>query len=173
MSPPRQSAAISIAYGAAVATMSAIAFALLLSALSTPQGYKERIATLQQKVEGVRRMLKPPAELAPYPADAVCAKGVSPTLDQLRKDIGGQAETAKLVLSQVELGPDEQARLGETLIPLQLKLQAQGSYESTIALLALLARHRPMVFADTVDLSSKTSSVTLKFSGRLFCSAGT
>jgi hypothetical protein len=50
------------------------------------------------------------------------------------------------------------------------RFQASGSYESALMAMDQLAKRRPQVFADTVDLTSKTSSVTLVFSGRVFCS---
>lgn len=172
MTTPKRPLAISMAYAAAVATAFAIAMNLLASALSTPTRFRDRLTALQEKTDSLRRVLRPHAEPSPYPSNAVCSSGGAEQ-QRLRNALTGQADATKMILSGLEIGPDDQAALGETLFPLRLRFQAQGSYEAALAMMQTLARERPVIFADAVDLTSKTSSVTLKFSGRIFCSAGT
>lgn len=173
MSSAPQRTALSIASAAALATACAVAMSLLLTGLSSPPDFQQHIAALEQKIAGARQVLRPHLEGSGYGADAVCKKALGQEVQLLRKDVVAQADAAKLMVSGLDIAPDNQTSLGETLAPLRLKLQAEGSYEGALSLMAGLARERPMIFVDTVDLGSKTSSVTLKLSGRVYCSAGT
>jgi hypothetical protein len=153
--------------------LSAGAFAVAeLSAMAKPRDYDARVAAADEKAHRLQRVLRANAPNGPFGWDAICRQPPAREVQQLRKDITAQAEAAKLTLASLEVGPDYQASLGETLSPLRVRLEAEGGYEGALGLLAGLAEAKPSLFIDTLDLSSRTSSVSLKLSGRVYCSAG-
>ena len=60
--------------------------------------------------------------------------------------------------------------VGDSLLAVNFRFETIGSYEDAMALLSDLDAVRPTLFADTVDLVSKTSAVSLQFSGHFYCS---
>jgi hypothetical protein len=156
---------------AAIAAISAVATGLGLGALSTPANFGPRLASVDQKADQVRRWTAVKASAIEFPQGAVCSGGGAKQEDLLRAHVANQAQAGKLTLSSLEVGPDKAAPLGQILIPLRLSFQVQGSYDAILGLMSELSSVRPLVFADTVDLVSHTTSVTLKFRGRVFCSA--
>jgi hypothetical protein len=163
----------SVAVAAMVGLMVAVVTSAELAALARPSGYEVRIAAATQNAERLRRLLAGDPTTGPFGWDAICRQTPDREVQQLRKDIAVQADAAKLTVGGLEVGPDYQEALGDTLSPLRVRLEAQGPYQGAVSLLAVLAQSRPTLFVDSVDLTSRTSSVTLKLSGRVYCSAGT
>jgi hypothetical protein len=71
----------------------------------------------------------------------------------------------------LDVRPEPAPDLSERLVPVRIRFAAVGTYENTVALMAVLARERPEVFVDSLDLTPRVSNVTLAFSGRVFCAA--
>jgi len=168
-----QGSGLSIALAAGMAVLFAASIGLSLAALAKPSETDARISVRQQKIRALEQVFQARTSPRLYPADAICRQRPDQAAAQLRTLITGQAQAAKLAVTAVEIGSDPQAPLGETLAPLRIQLTTQGAYDATLSLMATMARYRPMIFVDAVDLSSKTSSVSLKFSGHLYCAAET
>ncbi len=64
----------------------------------------------------------------------------------------------------------EAATFGGAPTAVGLQFEIEGSYEDAAALLTALDAVRPTIFADTIDLKTRTSAVALHFSGRFYCS---
>jgi hypothetical protein len=141
-----------------------------LSALSRPSGLQTRLAAITRQTDEIERLkarLKGPSS---YPAGAVCQTQTEPAIEALRQRIDLAASAAGVTVSGVSAAaqaPDE-ALAG--LQPILVSLEANGPYRSVVGLLQTLSRSTPSLFIDTLDLKSDAAVVSLKFSGRLFCS---
>jgi len=154
-----------------VATASALAMGLVLAGVSSPPDFRTRLTALETQVQQTRTLMRPlPAE-GLYPADAICRGDANAAVKALRDNLSAFAAQAGLSLDTLDIRPEPVAGEPGLLTPVRLRFTATGSYESVVMLLAALSRLRPDVFADGVDLTSKTSNVTLSFSGRAFCAA--
>lgn len=152
-----------------VATASALAMGLLLASASSPPDFKVRLEALQSQTRQTQDLMRPLPAGSLYPTDAICRGDANAAAKGLRDGLSAFAAQASLSLDALDARPEsaEAARL----TPVRLRFSATGSYESVVMLLAALSRQRPDVFADEAVLTSKTSNVTLSFSGRAFCSA--
>ncbi|MFZ3004788.1 MAG: hypothetical protein WA047_01345 [Phenylobacterium sp.] len=159
---PREAA---IAAGLALAA--ALVLGVTLTALSTPKDFKSRLSTVEQQTVETRGMLRARGTSL-FSPDAVCNRSAEAEANALREELATYGARLNLRLSGLSAAPEVTTTDG--LAGVRLRFQASGSYESALMALDQLAKRRPQVFADTVDLTSKTSSVTLVFSGRLFCS---
>ena len=164
---------LSIATAVVLMGASAVFAAVEFAALAKPTHYSQRMAAATAQTESLRRQMGAATTGGRYGWDAICRQPVERAVLQARQDLNHQAELAKLGLNALEVGPDYQSALGQSLAPLRVRFEARGGYDGALALLAALAQSRPTLFIDSLDLSSQTSSVTLKLSGRVYCSAGT
>jgi hypothetical protein len=154
-----------------IAAAAAVVAGLLLVGIGTPSGFQRRLAALDQRTEQLRRWTSVRPSAAHYPQGAVCAMGVAKAEDLLRAGISNQAQAGRLTMSALDVGVDRDAPLGQTLAPLRVRFQVQGSYQGLVELMDRLSQTRPLLFVDNLDLISNTTSVTMKFSGRAYCSA--
>lgn len=153
---------------AGLALSSALLMSMLLAAIASPKALTSRVATLQAQADEAGRLLQRSRAPAGYALDAVCAKSVDRQARDLRDALQGYAGALQLNMTGVEIEP---LVTRGALAPIRLRFQASGSYEAAVRLLGALADQRPLIFADSVDLTSRTSSVTLVFTGRAYCSA--
>lgn len=159
-----------LAVAGAVGLAGALVFALLAASLARPEGYAERVAALDQKVAEIERLARKARGDRSTRAGQICVGPASAQADALRSQIQDNAGQLQLDLTVVEVAAsgDGGANALETL---RVRFEAAGSYEAAFGLLERLQRLQPQIFADTVDVTSKTTSVTLSFTGRAFCSA--
>ncbi|WP_340643891.1 hypothetical protein [Phenylobacterium sp.] len=153
-----------------IALASALILGLILAAISTPADFKARLAEVQQQVDEAGRLARPSRALSSYPADALCTRIPVEQAQILRSDLTQAAAQAQIEVKRMEVGPGGGSTTDDRLATLRVKVEASGSYESALLMLEAMGKLRPQLFADTVDLTPKASTVTLSFSGRAFCS---
>ena len=151
-----------------VAAVSAAGFSFLLKAVATPRDFEVRAAAVEEGIEGVRRAIGRRVGDDQLGAGAICKIPLSEQSQALRTVLTSHAEQHRLKLSGMEVAPDVSV-LGETLVQGRLRFRVEGDYETTVATLDMLNQARPKIFAETVELTSGSSSVTLSFSGKFFC----
>lgn len=147
--------------------LAALVTAMGLSALARPADRAARVAALEVKLERLRRLERAPVGGLVYPKGAVCRQGATRGAALVEQKLRASLGQAKLV--RIAFDP---AATTEGLVPTAVgfRFETVGSYEDATALLNALEVVRPMVFADTIDLESRTSAVALQFSGRFYCS---
>lgn len=153
-----------------VATISALVGSAGLAILAAPPDFDERMDALEMRKREVQRSF---TRLGAAPADAdrvLCRQTTAQLSQELRAALTTHATQAGLSLSGVEIGPDGSV-LGETLVPVRVRFEVEGAYDGVIGSLDLLGQLRPSIFVDTVDLTSKSTGVTLSLTGRVFCVA--
>jgi hypothetical protein len=153
--------------GAVVGGAVAIAAAMGLSALARPADQAVRLAELNRKIDRIEVLRRAPADGATYPKGAVCRDGVGRGAILVEQALRADLGQARLV--RVAFDPSTAVE-GEGLLAVSFRFETLGSYEDAMGLLRGLDAARPTIFADSVDLVSKTSAVSLQFSGRFYCS---
>ncbi len=155
--------AVAVAMAGALAALVAAAG---LSALARPADRAARVAALQVKLDRLQRLERAPVGGLVHPRGAVCRDGAirgEALVEQKLRAALGQARLVSLAF-------DPAAASDGTPTAVGLRFEVEGSYEDATALLAALDAARPTVFADTIDLQTRTSAVALHFSGRFYCS---
>jgi hypothetical protein len=154
----------SAATGLAVVAAAAAVFGLL--ALAKPDHFDERLVAIHDQSLLAKQMA---AKTSPplFPPDALCKLAPQAEAEKLNVDLRAAAQAAQLKQMDVQVTP--QAATDEDLLPLTVRVDASGDYESILGLLQRLSSIRPLLFIDTVDLASKTSFVTFTLSGRVLC----
>lgn len=158
-----------LVWGAGVAAACALGFGVALAAWSAPADFDSRLADVTAKTDRTEALLKPPRTPPRFGADAVCTQSAEQQAVALRQTLEAEAGRNSLVVVSADARPEPAADLEARLAPVRLRFTATGSYEGAVALLALMARERPQLFVDSLDLTPKTANVTLSFSGRVFC----
>jgi len=154
---------------AGLALAGAVTMGVLLASLSAPPHFRARVAALKQQADEASRLLRPARMDGAAGVGSVCARaGEQP--EALRKDLADYASQLGLQLSGVDIVTEPDVGAHEALTPLQLRFEATGGYDGALGLLDLLSRRQPDVFVETVDLTSNVSSVTIAFSGHVYCS---
>lgn len=169
MKPRRDLAIREIVWGTGVAAACALGFGVALAAWSAPADFDARLAAATAKADRAEALLKPPRTSARFAPDAVCTQDPEQQSAALRRTLEVEAGRNSLVVVSADARPEPAGDLEVRLTPVRLRFTATGSYEGSVALLALLARERPQLFVDSLDLTPKTANVTLSFSGRVFC----
>lgn len=165
LQPPDVAAIVGI--GAACA----VVFGVMLAGLSAPKGFDERVTQLQQQATRAQGLLRAPRDAGPFGADALCLRDPSQQAQTLHDLVSGQASGSGLVLDSLDARVEPAPEVSTRVTPVRVSFSVTGSYESAVGLLALLARERPKLFLDSLDLTPKVSNVTLSVSGRVFCGA--
>lgn len=155
---------------AGTATLASIVSWILLCVLATPHDFSERTAALSNRAAAARKLIA--ATPADGSIDAVCQRTVGAEVDAQKRALAALATQSGFQLAGVEVAAEGANSGGRSaLAAVRLEFAGSGSYEAAMQMLDALSRSRPQVFVDTLDLTSKTSSVDLKFSGRVFCAA--
>ncbi|MGR4866930.1 hypothetical protein [Caulobacter sp. LARHSG274] len=147
--------------------LAAVVAAMGLSALARPVHRAERLAQLDQKVERIAQLQRATAGGLTYPRGAVCREGIARGSDLVAQKLRaglGQAQMVRLAF-EPSVSVD-----GSGLVVIGFRFETLGSYEDAMGLLRGLDAAKPAIFADSVDLTSRTSAVSLRFSGRFYCS---
>lgn len=145
----------------------AIVTATGLSALARPADRAARLAELDRKLDRIEALQRAANDAGPsYPRGAVCREGVGRGAGVVEQKVRAQLGQAKLAAIAFE--PSTPA--GDSLLAVNFRFETVGSYEDAMTLLNGLDAARPTLFADSVDLVSNTSAVSLRFSGHFYCS---
>ncbi|HLZ77174.1 hypothetical protein [Phenylobacterium sp.] len=166
----RPLSALELAGGAAIALVCALTGAVALMSLAKPGHFDTRMAAVERDAGLAAKLLRQRTPTQGLTADATCSSALPAEAERLRAQLFALASVFPLQNVSIEVTQEPQARLG-VLAPLRLRLSGAGSYEAALTALGRLGAVRPLVFIDSVDLSSKTSFVTFSISGRVFCSA--
>ena len=157
-----------LAIAGGVAAGAALLMGIVLATASTPRDFKAELAQLQTEAKAVQGLARHAKASGPYPVDAVCAEPASAAARMLLEAVRQDAADLQLTAARLDVAP---GAAGRVLQPVNLRFEVSGSYEGVSQMLQRLARIRPLVFAETVDMIPKTSSVTLSFAGRAYCGA--
>lgn len=149
----------------------ALGLGLLLAAIASPKPVETRAKALEAEAVTIARLMQPGRGDTTLPPGTICATAPEQQAQDLRAQLTAFATARQLGLTAIDVRVEPAADPRAKVTPIRLRFEASGPYDGAIEMLRLLAANRPSVFADTVDLSSQTSSVTLSFSGRLFCGA--
>lgn len=148
----------------------ALVMSIALSSLSRPKDFDERLALLERRTAEAERLARTARTAKAYRPGVICAGSPADQAAAIRSTLESQAGQTQLSLTVVDVSPEGDGGDGARLETLRVRFEAAGAYEAALGLLETLERVQPQIFVDTVDLVSKTSSVTLSFSGRAFCS---
>lgn len=159
--------------GVAVAIMLACALASgwALVAFTKPGDFDERVAAVEQTVADAKAIVARKAGLEDFPPDAVCTVGPAAASQALKSSLASLGPAVQLERMTVQVTEGEGARSGG-LEPYTVRLEGEGSYEAALRAVDGLSALRPIIFIDTVDITSKISFVKLSVSGRVYCLAG-
>jgi hypothetical protein len=149
--------------GGAVAIITATG----LSAMARPDDRAARLAQLERKLDRIETLQRGAADGGPaYPRGAICREGVGLGAGAVEQKLRAALGQAKLTAIAFE--PSTPA--GDSLLAVHFRFETVGSYEDAMILLSGMDAARPTLFADSIDLVSKTSAVSLQFSGHFYCS---
>lgn len=145
----------------------AIVAATGLSALARPAQRAERLAQVEAKLDRLETLQRGAGgEEPPYPRGAICREGVGRGAGLVEQKVRAQLGQARLAAIAFE----PSVPVGDSLMAVSFRFETEGPYEDAMVLLRGLDAARPTLFVDSVDLASKTSVVSLRFSGRFYCS---
>jgi hypothetical protein len=150
-----------------VAFIAAAIASLGLKALATPADFDERQALLEQRVRQIERLAALPGDSGAYPKGAVCGGFEGEALAKMRRVLedGSVAEN----LQNVRISWGVPTNTGGKLVPLPLRIEADGPYDRVLSLLDRVGRDTPKIFVDTVDLTKSAAGAHLALSGKVFC----
>jgi hypothetical protein len=140
-----------------------------LSTLSQPPNLKARLDRIDQVADRIGRIPHEAGDPSAYLPHALCTSALSQTGQSLDSQLRGAAAAAGLATPQVAVFPPDAAELDGRATPVTFQLEASGAYESVLGLLRELASNEPQVFADTLDMKTQTSVVSIKLTGRVLC----
>ena len=148
----------------------AVGLGILLSSLTVPSGFKDRLTGVETGVEAAQRQIRPLRDAEAPPPGAICASHVrdaQPLADRLRE----AAAQLQLQAVRVQVAPAPAAAQRSGLAALSVSFEAEGGYDAAVQMLDVIGRQKPQVFVDTVDLGVKGAAVTLSMTGRAFCAS--
>lgn len=151
-----------------IATSSALVFCWGLAAIARPAGLKERVAALEVQAERTQTLMRRRGGTVDYPAGAVCPGLSEAQLEPIRQRLRAAATGANLGLGKISVARPSTPSL-EAITPIDVQFETNGAYEATLLMLDSLSRQTPLLYVDTVDLRSRTDSVNLQLSGRIYC----
>ncbi len=157
-----------LAIAGGIAATGALLMGLVMASLSAPPEQKARLAALDQELAQVTSLSRISREGPTLPPGAICTKAPAEEAQVLANAIKDDAGQFKLTVTGLEVAPA--AGTDGRLAAVRIRYEASGPYEAALGLLDLMSKRSPQIYADSVDLTSKGSSVTLAFSGRAFCS---
>jgi len=171
MKPPARPSLRDAAAVAAVGVVCALTMGLGLASLSSPSDFVDRVDALETRTQASQDLIRKSRAAPVFAADALCHRDADRQAQGLRAELAALATQTNLTLDGLDTHLESPSETASALAPVRLRFTTTGSYENVVLLLQNLSRHRPELFADTVDLTAKTANVTLTFSGRVFCAA--
>jgi hypothetical protein len=166
MSPERAGGPGLAVAAAMIGGAMAIVTATGLSALARPADRSARLAEVDRKLDRIEILQRGDSDGPSYPRGAICREGVGRGVGIVEQKLHADLGQARLVAIAFE----PSTPVGDSLLAVNFHFEVVGSYEDAMTLLRGLDAARPILFADSVDLVSKTSAVSLRFSGHFYCS---
>ena len=151
--------------------LAAVAFFVILSVLAKPRDFSTRASEIETKAGRAESLFRTGTNANAFAAGSVCEQGVEAQAVAVKARVQAAAQGAGVTLASLGAAPAGPGQDGMTLSAVGVQFQASGRYDQVMGLLAGLANSHPAIFVDTADLVSRTSSVDLKFQGRVFCNA--
>lgn len=151
-----------------IAGLAATLAAFLLANLSKPTAFETRLAKVAGDVDRTQRLAQAGGSANSHRPRAVCPGPGADNLEAVRSAFFAAAARAGVsspAVSLTSLDEGEHAALA----PVRVSLQASGGYDAVLGMLGQFERLEPEVFVDVLELKSKTSSVDLKLSGKVYC----
>lgn len=152
--------------------VAALATYWILSALSTPPRLKARMDLIETGIGQVEASARRPSISNVYLHHALCHGPSSAAQEVVRTELSNAASEAGLSGAQIALTPASEADMSQRAYPVLFDVEATDRYDLVLGYLQRLASAEPQIFADTIDLTSKTSAVSLKITGRVLCEPG-
>jgi len=154
--------------GVGVALAGALVVGLALSSFGKAPDFNTRVTTLEADTVRAQGLLAGSGKDAPAPPDALCRQPSAEAARRLHDSLAASAARVGVPTDLLDVRPEGRGDPNAPE-PLRIRINGTGSYEGVIGLVAEMARARPQVFVDSLDLTPKTSNVSLSFSGRAFC----
>ncbi len=151
-----------------IAASSALIFCWSLAAIARPADLKERVAVLEAQAERTQILLRRRGGTADYPAGAVCPGLSEAQLEPIRQRLQAAVAAANLSAGKFSVTRASVPSL-EAITSVEVRFETNGAYDATLLMLDNLSRQTPLLYVDTVDLRSRTDSVNLQLSGRIYC----
>lgn len=139
-----------------------------LSALSTPSRLRGRVEALEASIERTQGILSRPRDPAHYLSAPLCHARAAEAGNIVRQEISAAAKASGLAAPTVTMSPNVEDLASQTF-PVMFTVDVTDRYDLVLGFLGRLAQSEPEVFADSLDLTSKTSAVSLKLTGRVEC----
>ena len=152
------------------AALTAAVFLFALSEIAHPSDMQARLARATATLSDVEAKLQEPGDADAYPPHALCQMGANAAGPALQDRVTALAAGNGLTLTGVSATPGVADETAGGIAPVSLQFQTSGRYDAVIGFMGALARNQPEIFADSVDLKSETSAVSLTFEGRVYCS---
>jgi hypothetical protein len=152
------------------AALTAVVFLFALLALAHPRGLEARLARATAALTDVEAKLQAPGDPYAYPPHVLCRMGANAAGPALQDRVTALAAGSGLTLSSLSATPGVEDETAGGVAPVTLQFQTSGRYDAVIGFMGALAKNQPEIFADSVDLKSETSAVSLTFEGRIYCS---
>ena len=156
----------------ALATLAGVAVAVgayaSLATISTPSHLGKRMDALEAEIESTQTAFSRPRDPSHYLPDPICRVGPSSAGEQVRAELTAAARQSGLAVPAITLASSRDD-LSSEVFPVMFTLDVTDRYDLVLSFLNRLAQSEPEVFADSVDLTSKTSAVSLKLTGRVEC----
>ncbi len=149
------------------AALTAAVFLFALSEIAHPSDMQARLARATATLSDVEASLQSPGDADAYPPHALCRMGANAAGPALQDRVTALAAGNGLTLTGVSATPGVADETAGGIAPVSLQFQTSGRYDAVIGFMGALARNQPEIFADSVDLKSETSAVSLTFEGRI------
>jgi hypothetical protein len=141
-----------------------------LAALARPAGLNADLERIRASIAKVEAAPRQGGDVSFYAPGAVCHDPPGRAADALRARLAAAAAGAGLAPPKITLADTGAPDVTQPLAPVIFQLETSGRYDQVIAYFRRLSEAGPQIFADSVDLRSQVSSVSLKLTGRVLCS---
>lgn len=142
-----------------------------LAAYGQPENFNNRVANLEDRVTEIRRLSRAPAAARAYRAGALCVGADPEALSAISSDLQSRASGLGLTLVSLALTPATPRQGGVDRVDLQVEVT--GPYPAVTGMLGSFAAQTPRMFVDRLDLTDRTTTVSLRFTGHFYCSTAT
>jgi hypothetical protein len=159
------------AVGAAIAAIVVGTAMLTVSwTLARPAQLHSREATLAAEASTAAGLLQESDTQDDFSRGALCTSDPSAASQALGQALQDAARRQNLALSNMKIEPVLSSAAPRSLTPVSVNFEASGPYDAAVRFLGELARARPEVFVDTMDLKSQSSAVSFQLAGWILCS---
>jgi hypothetical protein len=155
-----------------MATVLGVAMAVgtlaMLSVASKPSRLDARMDVLEANIARTQVALARPGIRSHYLPDPICHTSAASAGDLVRAELGQAAQESGLAKPTITFAANADDLTSEPF-PVMFTVEVTDRYDLVLGFLDRLAQREPEVFADSLDLTSKTSAVSLKLVGRVEC----